>query len=94
MTTFQQLGIKNTILDGLKEMGFSETFPIQEAAIPALLIGRDVVGQAHTGSGKTAAFVLPMLQNITPKKGIEHSYAMHFATNVLIVISLFFSFLS
>ena len=71
MTTFQQLGIKNTILDGLKEMGFSETFPIQEAAIPALLIGRDVVGQAHTGSGKTAAFVLPMLQNITPKKGIQ-----------------------
>ncbi len=71
MTTFEQLGIKNTILDGLKEIGFSEAFPIQEATIPALLIGRDVVGQAHTGSGKTAAFVLPMLQNITPKKGIQ-----------------------
>jgi len=71
MITFQQLGIKNTILDGLKEIGFSEAFPIQEAAIPALLTGRDVVGQAHTGSGKTAAFVLPMLQDITPKKGIQ-----------------------
>jgi len=71
MTTFEQLGIKNTILDGLKEMGFAKAFPIQEAAIPVLLTGRDVVGQAHTGSGKTAAFVLPMLQGITPKKGIQ-----------------------
>ncbi|HET6518121.1 MAG TPA: DEAD/DEAH box helicase [Nitrosopumilaceae archaeon] len=71
MTTFEQLGIKNSILDGLKEVGFSEAFPIQEAAIPVLLTRRDVVGQAHTGSGKTAAFALPMLQEITPKKGIQ-----------------------
>ena len=71
MTTFEQLGIKNTILDGLKEVGFSEAFPIQEAAIPVLLTGRDVVGQAHTGSGKTAAFALPMLQDITPNKKIQ-----------------------
>ncbi|MFB5610713.1 MAG: DEAD/DEAH box helicase [Nitrosopumilaceae archaeon] len=71
MTTFEQLGIKNTILDGIKEIGFTEAFPIQEAAIPVLLTGRDVVGQAHTGSGKTAAFAIPMLQDITPKKGIQ-----------------------
>ena len=71
MTTFEQLGIKNSILDGLKEVGFAEAFPIQEAAIPVLLTRRDVVGQAHTGSGKTAAFALPMLQDITPKKGIQ-----------------------
>jgi ATP-dependent RNA helicase DeaD len=71
MTKFEQLGIKNTILDGIKDMGFTEAFPIQEAAIPVLLTGRDVVGQAHTGSGKTAAFVIPMLQAITPKKGIQ-----------------------
>ena len=71
MTTFEELGIKNSILDGLKEIGFSQAFPIQEAAIPVLLTRRDVVGQAHTGSGKTAAFALPMLQEITPKKGIQ-----------------------
>jgi ATP-dependent RNA helicase DeaD len=71
MTTFEQLGIKKTILDGLKEIGFLQAFPIQEAAIPVLLTRRDVVGQAHTGSGKTAAFALPMLQDITPHKGIQ-----------------------
>lgn len=71
MTTFEELGIKNTILNGLKDLGFSAAFPIQEAAIPVLLTGRDVVGQAHTGSGKTAAFALPMLHDIVPEKGIQ-----------------------
>ena len=71
MTTFNQLGIKESILNGLKDMGFTEAFPIQEAAIPVLLSGRDVVGQAHTGTGKTAAFAITMLQQITPKKGIQ-----------------------
>ncbi|HSB49740.1 MAG TPA: DEAD/DEAH box helicase, partial [Nitrosopumilaceae archaeon] len=71
MTTFEELGIKNTILNGVKDLGFSAAFPIQEAAIPVLLTGRDVVGQAHTGSGKTAAFALPMLQGIIPGKGIQ-----------------------
>ena len=71
MTTFNQLGIKESILNGLKDMGFTEAFPIQEAAIPVLLSGRDVVGQAHTGTGKTAAFAISMLQQITPKKGIQ-----------------------
>ena len=71
MTTFEDLGIKNSILDGLKEMGFKEAFPIQEATIPVLLSGRDVVGQAHTGTGKTAAFAISMLQQLTPKLGIQ-----------------------
>ena len=71
MTTFNQLGIKESILNGLKDMGFTKAFPIQEAAIPVLLSGRDVVGQAHTGTGKTAAFAITMLQQITPKKGIQ-----------------------
>lgn len=71
MTTFEELGIKNTILNGLKDLGFLAAFPIQEAAIPVLLTGRDVVGQAHTGSGKTAAFALPMLNDIVPEKGIQ-----------------------
>ncbi|MCA9812425.1 MAG: DEAD/DEAH box helicase, partial [Nitrosarchaeum sp.] len=71
MTKFEELNLKKEILKGLDELGFKEAFPIQEAVIPVLLTGRDVVGQAHTGSGKTAAFSLSMLQEIQPKKGIQ-----------------------
>lgn len=71
MTKFEELGLKESILKGIRELGFEEAFPIQEAVIPVLLTGRDVVGQAHTGSGKTAAFALSMLQEIQPKNGIQ-----------------------
>ena len=71
MTKFEELGLKESILKGIQELGFEDAFPIQEAVIPVLLTGRDVVGQAHTGSGKTAAFALSMLQQIEPKKGIQ-----------------------
>ncbi|AFS81224.1 DEAD/DEAH box helicase [Candidatus Nitrosopumilus koreensis AR1] len=71
MTKFQELGLKEDILKGINDLGFEEAFPIQEAVIPVLLTGRDVVGQAHTGSGKTAAFSLSMLQKIQPKNGIQ-----------------------
>ena len=71
MTKFEELGLKESILKGIQELGFEEAFPIQEAVIPVLLTGRDVVGQAHTGSGKTAAFALSMLQEIKPKNGIQ-----------------------
>ena len=52
------------ILRALNENGFEAPFPIQEAAIPFILKGMDVVGQAHTGTGKTAAFSLPLLTKI------------------------------
>ena len=71
MTKFEDLELKEDILKGIRELGFDEAFPIQEAVIPVLLTGRDVVGQAHTGSGKTAAFALSMLQEIKPKNGIQ-----------------------
>jgi len=71
MTKFKELGLNDEILKALDELGFEEAFPIQEACIPVLLTDRDVIGQAHTGSGKTAAFALSMLQQITPKKGIQ-----------------------
>ena len=71
MTQFGELGIKQTILDALVEQGFKEAFPIQEAAIPVLLSGRDVIGQAHTGTGKTAAYAISMLQTIEPGKGVQ-----------------------
>ena len=71
MTKFQELGLKDDILKGINDLGYEDAFPIQEAAIPVLISGRDVVGQAHTGSGKTAAFALAMLQQIQPKNGIQ-----------------------
>ena len=71
MTKFEELGLRDDILKGISDLGFEEAFPIQEAVIPVLLTGRDVVGQAHTGSGKTAAFALSMLQEIKPKNGIQ-----------------------
>ena len=64
ITTFEQLGLSKEIVKALKEIGFEIPFPIQEEAIPLILKGSDVVGQAHTGTGKTAAFSLPILQKI------------------------------
>lgn len=63
MATFRELGIKKHIAD-LDKAGFTEPFPIQAAAIPILLQGKDMIGQAQTGTGKTAAFGLPILEMI------------------------------
>jgi ATP-dependent RNA helicase DeaD len=63
-TTFQELGMSAEILKALKENKFETPSPIQEAAIPHILKGLDVIGQAHTGTGKTAAFSLPILTKI------------------------------
>lgn len=62
--TFADLGLPQTILDAVTEMGFTNPSPIQQACIPHLLEGRDVLGMAQTGSGKTAAFSLPTLAKI------------------------------
>src|SRR2546428_10655417 len=66
--TFQELGLGAEIIRALKENGFENAFPIQEAAIPLILKGIDVIGQAHTGTGKTAAFALPILNKIKNKR--------------------------
>ncbi|MHB0886727.1 MAG: DEAD/DEAH box helicase [Bacillota bacterium] len=63
---FVALGVDPRILRALDEMGFEEPSPIQEAAIPILLQGRDLIGQAQTGTGKTAAFAIPLLQRLEP----------------------------
>src|SRR5450631_1284793 len=66
MTTFKDLGLAPDILEALRDVGYESPSPIQEQAIPPLLEGSDVIGQAQTGSGKTAAFGLPMLQYVDP----------------------------
>ena len=61
---FTTFGLRPEILEGLEAIGFHDPSPIQKAAIPELLLGRDLVGQAQTGTGKTAAFALPLLARI------------------------------
>ncbi len=63
---FAAFGLSEPLLAGLEAIGFREPSPIQKAAIPELLLGRDLVGQAQTGTGKTAAFGLPLLERIDP----------------------------
>ncbi|MDD3239487.1 MAG: DEAD/DEAH box helicase, partial [Lachnospira sp.] len=63
---FEELQINEHILRAIEDMGFEEASPIQAQAIPAVLSGRDVVGQAQTGTGKTAAYAIPMLEKIDP----------------------------
>jgi len=66
MPTFRELGLSEPLLEALTHLGYEDPTPIQEQAIPALLEGRDVIGQAQTGTGKTAAFGLPLLEFVDP----------------------------
>ncbi len=66
MMTFEELGLSKPLVDALEHLGYKQPTPIQEETIPLLLQGRDVIGQAQTGTGKTAAFGLPMLEYIDP----------------------------
>jgi ATP-dependent RNA helicase DeaD len=69
--SFGILGVGPEVLRALDELGYEEPTPIQVAAIPALIAGRDVVGSAATGTGKTAAFAIPMVQRIDENGGIQ-----------------------
>jgi ATP-dependent RNA helicase DeaD len=66
LDTFEALGLRAELVRAVSELGYETPTPIQVGAIPALLEGRDVLGQAQTGTGKTAAFALPMLQRLDP----------------------------
>ncbi|WP_223671330.1 DEAD/DEAH box helicase [Kangiella shandongensis] len=66
-TSFDQLELAPAVLKAIQEVGYEQPSPIQQASIPVLLTGRDIIGQAQTGTGKTAAFALPLLSNIDPK---------------------------
>src|SRR5699024_6956112 len=63
---FTELNLSEELLSSIERSGFEEATPIQEETIPLALEGRDVIGQAQTGTGKTAAFGLPMLEKIDP----------------------------
>ncbi|WP_163652184.1 DEAD/DEAH box helicase [Listeria sp. PSOL-1] len=67
MTKFSEFGLDKKIVKSVERMGFEEATPIQEKTIPISLEGKDLIGQAQTGTGKTAAFGLPMIQKVDPK---------------------------
>ncbi|HEY7651503.1 MAG TPA: DEAD/DEAH box helicase, partial [Methylomirabilota bacterium] len=62
MIAFDQLGLSPSILAAIKDVGYEAPTPVQAKAIPPLLAGRDLIGQAQTGTGKTAAFASPILE--------------------------------
>ena len=64
---FEQLMISEPVLRALNDMGFEEPTPIQQEAIPVAMSGKDMIGQAQTGTGKTAAYTIPMLMKIDPQ---------------------------
>ncbi|HLQ71525.1 MAG TPA: DEAD/DEAH box helicase [Bacillota bacterium] len=67
MTTFKELNVASPVMKALEKMGFEEATPIQAETIPLALEGNDVIGQAQTGTGKTAAFGIPMIQRFDAK---------------------------
>ncbi|MDM5239274.1 RNA helicase [Bacillus cereus] len=67
LKNFLELGISETFNHTLRENGITEATPIQEKAIPVIMSGKDIIGQAKTGTGKTLAFVLPILEKIDPE---------------------------
>ena len=69
--SFSDFGFKRPIMRAIERMGFQVPSPIQQQVIPLILEGHDVVGQAHTGTGKTAAFGLPALNNIEWRNGVQ-----------------------
>ena len=74
--TFDSLSLHPDLLRGIRDLGFTQPTPIQAQAIPAIIAGRDVIGCAQTGTGKTAAFVLPILHRLLQHKGRGHTRAL------------------
>ena len=70
-STFADLGLSESTLHALRDVGYESPSPIQTEAIPALLQGRDITGVAQTGTGKTAAFGLPLLASVDPAAALR-----------------------
>jgi superfamily II DNA/RNA helicase len=75
LTTFRDLGVLHPIADALERVGITEPFPIQQMTLPVALMGSDVIGQARTGTGKTFAFGVPLLQRIVAPTDREYDQA-------------------
>ena len=69
--SFESFGLASNVMKGIQEAGYLVPTPIQQKAIPILLQGRDIIGCAQTGTGKTAAFVLPLLHRIKPERRVR-----------------------
>ena len=67
MTLFSELGLQQSTMRSIEKMGFEEATPIQAETIPVALAGKDVIGQAQTGTGKTVAFGIPLMEKIDTK---------------------------
>ena len=74
--TFEDLGLKPTLLNTIREIGYESPSPIQAESIPHLLAGRDLLGQAQTGTGKTAAFALPILNQIDLQRRVPQALVL------------------
>ncbi|GAA0728869.1 DEAD/DEAH box helicase [Dactylosporangium roseum] len=85
MAGFADLGLRDELLKALTGLGYEEPTPIQREAIPPMLAGRDLLGQAATGTGKTAAFALPLLQRMPPPGGDNPSALVLVPTRELAV---------
>ena len=68
---FEELGISKKVLSALSAMGFEAPSPIQSETIPHVMNGKDIIGQAQTGTGKTAAFGIPLVEKVTPDKAVQ-----------------------
>jgi len=73
---FSDFGFDPDLMEGISAMGFEKPTPIQEQAIPAILDGKDIIGSAQTGTGKTAAFLLPVIQNIIASRESSKTRAL------------------
>ncbi|MBA3779257.1 MAG: DEAD/DEAH box helicase, partial [Chloroflexi bacterium] len=83
--TFETLGLSADLLRTVQEEGYTEPTPVQAEAIPHILLGRDVLAAAQTGTGKTAAFVLPILERLRHQANTSFSPARH-PVRVLILV--------
>ena len=70
--SFDSLGLDASILKAVADQGYTEPTPIQKASIPVIISGKDVIGVAQTGTGKTAAFTLPLLTKLVQSKNSTH----------------------
>ena len=75
--SFDSFGLNTDLVRAIAEVGYSTPTPIQVQAIPEIIAGRDVMGAAQTGTGKTAAFTLPILQRLMPYASSSASPARH-----------------